>query len=149
MFVTLYRRKDFFAGLLFITVGVLTSLLAHHYPLGTAMRMGPGYFPFLLGLTLAGLGLLVLLGACKFQGEHVEPLTLKPILFIGGSLLLFALAIRPLGFLLAAGGLVLISGLAHWESRWRELGALSVALTLFSAAVFHYGLGLPFDLLPV
>jgi hypothetical protein len=149
MLVTLYRRKDFFAGLLFIAVGVLTSLLARHYPLGTAMRMGPGYFPFILGLALAALGLLILLGACKFEGDHVEPLTLKPILFVGGSLLLFALAIRPLGFLLAASGLVVISGLAHWETRWRELGALSLALTAFSAAVFHYGLGLPFDLLPV
>jgi len=149
MFISLYRRQDFSAGLFFIAAGVLTSALAHNYPLGTAMRMGPGYFPFLLGFALAALGLLILLGACKFEGDHVEPLTLKPILFVGGSLLLFALAIRPLGFLAAAAGLVLISGLAHWETRWRELGALSFALTLFSAAVFHYGLGLPFDLLPV
>jgi len=127
MFVTLYRRKGFFASLLFITISVLTSLLDRHYPLGTAMRMGPGYCPFLLGLPLAGLGLL---RVCKFQGEHVGPQPLQSILFIGG-------------------GLVLISGLTHWESCRRELDALSMALALYSAAIFHYGLGLPFDLLPI
>lgn len=146
-------QRDVVAGLLFLATGLAVVAIAGRYPLGTAMRMGPGYFPTLLG------GLLALLGACitckglrcdRTLGHlRLEPPSWRPPLLISGSVLLFAGAIQSLGLAIAALAVTAVSGIAHSEFRWRELALTSVSLSVFVVAVFAYGLRLPLRVWPI
>ena len=62
--------KDFFAGVLFVAVGIAAIVIAANYPLGTAARMGPGYFPRILGILLILLGCALALRALRLQGSR-------------------------------------------------------------------------------
>lgn len=156
MHLHILRRRDFIAGSLFIAFGVAAAGGALRYPLGTAMRMGPGYFPLLLGGLLALLGLTIALAALRVvpDGEgaddgRVERISFKPVLLVAVGVLLFALTVNALGLVLATVALVVVSGIAHHETRWREVAVLAAGLAAFAVGVFFYGLGLPFEVLPV
>lgn len=143
-------RKDFNAGLGFIAIGAFFAAVATTYPMGSALRMGPGYFPAILGGLLVVLGIAVLARGFAVDGEDPAPVRWRPLLWITGSVAGFALLIGPLkaGLVLSAIALVIACARGGWEFRWREAVPLSLALTAFTVLVFHYGLGLPFRLWP-
>lgn len=141
------NMRDAAAGGLFVAIGGLFAFGATRLDLGTAFQMGPGYFPFVLSLVMMALGAAILLGSLGSPGEA------KRLRFAGrGALvvvavpIIFGLTVRGLGL---AGAVAVIAFLSIYASRHataRRAIIISVALTLFCAGVFHYGLGLPIPL---
>ncbi len=152
MYIKLLNRCDSLAGLFFILMGGLTIFLASDYPLGTAMRMGSGYFPLVLGAALCVLGVVVLLRSVRIKNVgNLAPgaLAWRPLAFIVAGVVAFGLLTPNVGLLAAIVVLTLLSGLARREAQWRELLGLSAVLSLFGVGVFAYGLGLPLPVWPV
>ena len=140
---------DFWTGLLFGGFGLFAALYAaNHYALGTAVRMGPGYFPTWIGGLVALLGLALLVHSLRFDGPRLPRLHVRPVVFILAASVAFGYLLKPLGLVLATILLVAASAAGGHEFRWREVLLLAVALAIFSLGVFVYGLGLPFPLWP-
>lgn len=151
MHIRLLSRRDSLAGLLFIAFGLIGAYLSTAYPMGTAMRMGAGYFPLLLSGVLALLGLVVLGRSVRIDedaDDASEGIAWRPAAFIGGGVIAFALLAPHQGLLLATVVLTVLSGFAQRDVRVRELLGLSALLAVFGVAVFSYGLGLPLPVLP-
>lgn len=141
--------KDFWAGLMFIGVGLFFLVwAATHYQIGTAVRMGPAYFPILLGGLLAFLGALVLVESFAMEGPPVPTFSFRPLILISVACVAYGYLMKPLGLVLATVALVVISAYGGHEFKWKEVIILSVALVVFSVLVFVKGLTLPFPLWP-
>ncbi|MFC3146077.1 tripartite tricarboxylate transporter TctB family protein [Piscinibacterium candidicorallinum] len=143
---------DFWSGMMFITVGLFFSIYGRiNYDLGTAGRMGPGYFPFWLGLILAGLGLIVLFGAlsAKRQEEEVGAWDWKSIVFVLGATVIFGFMLRPVGMILAVTVLVAVASLASHESRFGAVIKGGVAGVVAFELCFLLGRTLTSALRPV
>ncbi|MGD0845096.1 MAG: tripartite tricarboxylate transporter TctB family protein [Geobacteraceae bacterium] len=140
--------KDFWAGLMFIAFGLFFVIGARNYNLGTAARMGPAYFPTILGGLMAVIGGIVFFRSFVAKGGKVSPIPLRLFFFITLSLLLFGYLLEPIGLVLALALLIVVSAFAGHEFRLREVLLLSVLLIILSVLVFAKGLGLPFPLWP-
>lgn len=134
--------KDFWAGVLFIVLGGSACLIALDYAMGSAGRMGPGYFPRILGLLLAGLGLILVLRSFRLQGEKISFPTFVPLGVVLLSVFVFGIAVNYLGLVLSTIVLVLIASAASHEYRWKESVIASLALAVFVVIAFRYGLKL-------
>ena len=157
-------QQDWWAGLMFIAFGVffivvalgtpefidkmVGSRLIPGYQMGSSVRMGPAYFPVMLGGLLAFLGLLVLLDSLVEEGPAVAKFHFRPLIFIAISSLAFAYLLKPLGLVLASVALVFISAYGGHEFKWKEVAIMSVVLVIFSVLVFVKGLSLPFPVCP-
>lgn len=141
------RNKDFWAGAMLIVVGVATVLIARDYPFGTASRMGPGYFPSVLGgiLTLFGLVLLArgLRGGEKIAGGF----SLRALIILPTSFVLFGVLIDRAGFVPALAVVIFGSALAGSEFRLGEVTLLTIVLTALCVAIFSFGLQMPYPLI--
>lgn len=141
--------KDFWAGLMFIAFGLgAMGISLTHYQFGTAVRMGPGYFPTVLGGLMATLGLIILIGSLTVEGPKVPKFNFRPLLLVLIGVLAYGYLMKPLGLVLATVALVAISALGGHEFRIKEVVILSVVMAVFSIAVFVKGLTLPFPLCP-
>ncbi len=140
--------KDFWAGLMFIGFGIGFAAVAQNYQLGNAVRMGPAYFPTMLGGLLAVLGLAILIQSLVVAGPKVPQFLFRPIVFILLGIVLFGVLLKPLGMVLAAAIVVVVGALGGHEFRWKEVAILYVVLAVFSVLVFVKGLGLPFPVWP-
>ena len=141
-------QKDFWAGLLFIFFGLFFLYVARNYQMGSAVRMGPAYFPTVLGGMLAVLGAIVLLQSVILQGPKIPKMSFKPIFFISLALILFGYLLKPLGFVLSLIILIFVSAFGGHEFKTKEVCILAVVLIFFSVLVFVKGLTLPFPLWP-
>jgi hypothetical protein len=119
-----------------------------HYQMGTAVRMGPAYFPAVLGGMLAVLGGIILLGSLVTQGAKVPEFHFRPVVFISIGVVLYGYLMKPLGLILATAALVYVSAFGGHEFKWKEVTILFVILAVFSWAVFVKGLTLPFPMWP-
>jgi len=146
--VKIRSQKDFWCGALFVAIGIGFMIVARNYRFGTAARMGPGFFPTMLGGLLAGLGLLLSIPSLVHDGDAFPKLHLRPLLTILFGIVVFALSMQPLGFVLAAVILILICGFADPDLRPIESAGLAVLLTAFCVGVFFLLLGLPLNLWP-
>ena len=140
--------RDFWAGVMFVVVGALFAGIAYTYKLGTAARMGPGFFPFWLGLILVILGVAVAIGGMRTAGEKVEKFNWIPIMWVLGSIVVFGLLFKITGMLIAGLLLVIGSSLGGDKFILRDVLLLAVGLTVFCALVFVVGLKLPIPLCP-
>jgi hypothetical protein len=140
--------KDFWSGVMFCGFAATAILAARGYSLGSAGKMGPGYFPLLLAGVLGGLGAILIGRSVVLDGEPVSRLHLFPLAVIAAAVCLFGLLIEPLGLVVALAVSIVLSAWAGPQFRLTETVALTAALILFSVAVFVYGLGLPFDIWP-
>ena len=140
--------KDFWAGLIFLTLGGGFILLAQQYRPGDMHRMGPAMFPTLVGALLAALGAILMLRACVFAGEPVPRFHLRPIGVTLLAIAVFGVALQFLGLVAAVAALVLIGGYAAREACALENILLAAGMSVFSAAVFVWLLGLPLPLWP-
>jgi len=132
--------KDFLTGILFLLFGAATMVLSRGLTIGTGARMGPGYFPFALGLFLAVLG-AVLLWRSLLRAKDLQPwpsLQLKPLAIVLLSVFLFSQILRPFGLLLSTALLVVMVSKASHEFRWREALANAAVLVVIVLAVFVY-----------
>jgi len=92
-------QKDFLSGIMFICVGAAFAIGATNYTIGSGARMGPGYFPLVLGILLAIGGAVVLAGSLRFGaagGEPVGRIAWKPLLLIIGANLVFGVLLGGL-----------------------------------------------------
>lgn len=140
--------KDFWAGLMFIGFGLFFMIVARNYQMGSAVRMGPAYFPTVLGGIMAVLGAIVFLQSLLFEGAKLPKFSFKPIFYISLALILFAYLLKPVGFVLALVIMVFVSAFGGHEFRAKEVAILTVVLIIFSVLVFVKGLTLPFPLWP-
>jgi len=141
--------KDFWAGLMFIGFGLFFVIWALiHYQMGTAVRMGPAYFPAVLGGLLAVLGAFVLFGSFAIEGPPVPAFSYRPLILISVACVLYGYLMKPLGLVGATAALVYVSALGGHEFNWKEVTILYLILIAFSWLVFVKGLTLPFPVWP-
>jgi hypothetical protein len=140
--------KDFWAGVMFCGFAVVAILAARGYSLGTAGKMGPGYFPILLGGVLGMLGAILIGRSLVLYGEPLPPMQVLPLAVIALAVCLFGVLIEPFGLIAALAVLTLVSAWAGPQFRWDEAVTLAVALTAFSIGVFVHALGLPLPIWP-
>jgi len=142
--------KDFWAGLMFVGIGFVFFYFSKQFPMGTAVRMGPAYFPSILGGLLILLGLIIFAKAFLFDGEPPRKTQWFPMLMILGSVVAFAIIIGPLnlGIVAATIAVVIISAAGGYEFKWKEAIISAIVLAITVPAIFHYGLGLPFKIFP-
>ena len=143
----LRNNRDLWAGVMLIVTGVAAVVMARDYHFGTALRMGPGYFPSVLGGLLVLFGLYLVAQGLR-SGEQIEGnWSLRGLIVLPLALVLFGLLMEHAGFVPALMVLIVGSALASSEFRLIEVLLLAVGLTAFSVALFIYGLGLPYPLL--
>lgn len=144
------NQRDFGAGIMYMVIGLFFAILATQYPMGTAAKMGPGYFPFFLGILMFLLGVLVLLQSfsAKAAIESIPKFNWRIIAQITGSVVLYGLLLPRLGFLVAVVVLVLVSASASKEFTWKGSLINAGFLVAFTYSVFVLGLKLQFPLLP-
>jgi len=140
--------KDFWSGLFFIAVAVGFIGLSRQYNMGNMHRMGPALFPTLVGTLLAGLGLVMALRSFAIDGPSVPRFHARPILISMIAIVLFGVALQNSGLVAAVTALVIVGAVASSESRVLETIGLTIALIVFSVAVFVWLLGLPIPLWP-
>ena len=140
-------NKDFWAGLLLVVTGAGAFAIARGYPMGTALRMGAGYFPMVLGGLLVVLGGVLMLRAIRSTDSLHGPVSWRALIILPLALCLFGFLVDRAGFVPAMLVIVIGSALAGTEFKVIEVLALAVALTALSVAVFIYGLGLPYPLI--
>ena len=147
MKLELSNNKDIWSGLMLIGLGAAAILVARNYPFGTALRMGPGFFPVVLGGLLIVFGLTILALGLR-QGESMAgSWSLRALIILPLSLVLFGLLMEYAGFVPAMLVLIFGSATASTEFRFVEVLLFSIGLTALSVAVFVWALGLPYPLI--
>jgi len=144
-------QRDFWAGLMFVGIGIGFAWGATHYRFGSSAQPGPGYFPLGLGLMLAAIGALVLFKSLTLEadgGDPIGPVAWKPLLVVLGSVALFGALLPLLGLIPTLPVLIVISALAGDEFHLAEALVNAAVLTLGSWLVFIKGLGLIIPLWP-
>ena len=132
-------------GAFFMVVGIIFAWLSLQVELGSWLRIGPGGIPLALSLLLILLGVIILLAALREIGEPVSVIAWRGIVFITLAPIIFGLTVRGLGFVGSVFITALFACFASFRMKPLHAVALSVALTIFSTAVFNYALGLPFE----
>ena len=152
-------QKDFFAGLMFLVVGGGFAWGATTYSVGTGARMGPGYFPLLLGIILAVIGAVIMFKATVVETEGGDPIgkwAWKQIVFIIGANLLFGIllaglpsfGIPAMGLIIAIYGLTFVASLAGSSFNFKEVFILATVLAAGSYVAFVWALALQFPVWP-
>jgi hypothetical protein len=145
------NQKDFWAGVMFVLFGGFFAGFGTQYTFGTAARMGPGYFPTVLGIILMLLGLIVAVSGMSSKGpeEKVNKFAWDVLGMILGSVVLFGILLNPLGLIGSLLALILLSSYASHEHTWKAAIGNSVVLIALCLFVFVYALSLQFQLWPM
>ena len=139
--------KDFWAGLMLIGIGAAAMFIARDYRFGSAVRMGPGFFPTILGGILVAFGICIVAVGLRSGEKIQERLSIRALILLPLSLVLFGVLMERAGFIPALAALVFVAAASGREFRIMEVLLLTVFLTVTSAALFIWGLGLPYPLL--
>jgi hypothetical protein len=140
-------QKDFYSGLMFMLIGGGFAWGATNYSVGTGARMGPGYFPLLLGLVLAVLGAFIMFYSLVEHTEDGEPIgkfVWRPIVFVLGANVAFGILLAGLpsfgvpamGLILAIYALVIIASMAGDHFVLRDVLILATILSVGSYLAF-------------
>lgn len=141
-------NKDLWAGLMYIGTGVLGIGMALDYPFGSALRMGPGYFPSVLSGIMIFFGIYCLVLGLRKNHEKIQGnWSVRALIVLPISMVVFGFLMEESGFVAAMIALVIVSAAAGREFKWMEVGALTIGLTVVCAAGFIYGLGLPYPMI--
>jgi putative tricarboxylic transport membrane protein len=140
--------KDFVAGLLFIAIGIGAIVIATNYPLGSAARMGPGYFPRMLGILLIFLGAILALRALRLQGAPLPRWPWRPTIVVLGSVVLFGLIVNRVGVALSTVVMVVLASSASHEFRPVESVIAGVLLAIAAVGIFILGIKLQLPIWP-
>lgn len=140
--------KDFWAGLMFLAFGVGFAWVAQNYQMGTSVRMGPAYFPTVLGGILALIGIAIVIQSLVTTGGPVPKFYFRPLVLIVFAVVIFGVLLKPLGLVLSLAILVGIGAFGGFEFKSKEVAILYVVLAIFSVWVFVKGLGLPIPVWP-
>jgi len=152
-------QKDFCAGLMFTVVGAAFALGATTYSIGDGARMGPGYFPLMLGIVLAAMGAFVTFQSLvveKEGGDRIGAIAWKPLGYIIGANVLFGvllgglpkIGVPSMGLIAGIYGLTFVSSLAGGEFKAKEVAILATILAIGSYLAFVVLLKLQFPVWP-
>jgi hypothetical protein len=141
------NSKDFWTGIIYVVFGLAAVIIARDYGMGVALKMGPAYFPTVLG------GLLILIGFISLVRSFIRPggpigiYAFKALLLVTASTILFGLIVRGAGLVIALPLLVIVSSYASHKFRWKHSLAMAAGLTVFCLLIFLKGLGVPLPVL--
>jgi hypothetical protein len=141
------NNKDFWAGMMFLGTGAGAMLMARHYPFGSTLRMGPGYFPVILSGILILFGIYVTARGLRNNEKIKGNWSVRALIVLPLSIVAFGVLMNLAGFIPALVALVFLSAAAGREFKLLEVLLVTVLLTLLSVAVFIWGLGLPYPLI--
>ena len=144
-------QKDFVSGILLVIVGAAFAVGATNYSFGVAVRPGPGYFPFGLGIILALLGVVVLFSAFKQErkgGDPIGKIPWRPLLCVVGAIVFFGFFLPRLGFVISFPIMIVLTAAGSNEFTWKDALLNATILTVMSYAIFIYGLQLTIPLWP-
>lgn len=133
--------------MIYIGFGASAIFIARDYVMGTAVRMGPAYFPTILGGLLILIGTISLVRSFIVRGTPIGALAFKGISFVVGSTVVFGLVVRGAGLVVALALLVIISAYGSVRFRWAPTIVMAVGLTIFCVLVFIKGLGVPLPII--
>lgn len=137
-------RQDLIGGLIAVALAIYVLVEASQYPMGSLLRMGPGFFPCVVGFIILLLGLSLIAASFrkrpKADGAKVR---LRPVIAIGFGVMAFALLLERFGLIPATLALVMLSSLAEPNWRWRRTVILAVAMSAFVFLLFVVVLGMP------
>ena len=139
--------KDLWTGILFIAVGLAAIIFVRNHQMGTAMRMGPAYYPTMLGLLQVMIGIAVLLRALVRPGLPLGRFALAKIALVLGAIVLFGLLLRGMGLIIAIVVIVVLSAFASENFRWPVALLLAVGIAVCSAIIFVLLLGIPIPMI--
>lgn len=142
------NKTDLLAGLMFAGVGLGAMVISREYAMGTAAKMGPGYFPTVLSALLVLIGLGISMAALRSTSAPAPHLAWRPIIGITLSVVLFGILIEGGGLAIAATAACIVSRLARSGHGWRETLVVTAVVVVLNALIFYYGLGLQFPLWP-
>lgn len=144
------NKQNFWSGVMFIVIGSAFAWKSLDYSMGTAARMGPGYFPHWLGVLMAILGVLILLGSLskKAAATEIDKFDFKIVAIITASVVVFAFILQPVGLVISMLVLVIISAMASHEFTWKVTIANAVFLAILCYLAFIVGLKLVFPIWP-
>ncbi len=141
------RNRDFWSGLMFFLFGAVAVFVAREYPFGKALRMGPGYFPTLMGWILILFGIYIMGKGLRRSEKIQDNWSIRAMILLPIMIILFGVLMERAGFIPALALLAFGSAAASKEFHWGEVLLLTVVLTGLSLTVFIWGLGLPFPLI--
>ena len=144
MKLQLPNNKDFWAGMMLIGAGAAAIFIARDYRFGSTMRMGPGFFPSILGGILVLFGIYIMVMGLRRKEKIQGHWSVRALVMLPLSLVLFGVLMDHAGFIPALVALIFGSAAAGREFKWGEVLLLTVLLTVLSVAVFIWGLGLPY-----
>jgi len=147
MKLTLRNNKDFWAGLTFAGTGALAMFIARTYPFGTTLRMGPGYFPRILGGILVLFGVYVMVRGLRSNEKIQGNWSIRALIVLPLSMVVFGVLMELAGFIPALAALIFVSAASGREFKFKEVLLLTVILGVSSVAMFVWGLGLPYPLI--
>lgn len=140
-------NKDICSGVIFIIIAGLFMLNALKLPMGTSVRMGPGYFPLVLCVLLAALGVLTILKGLRQATDPPTRAAWGGLILITAAVIAFGVLVAPLGFIPALAIAVMISLFASVHMTFKLGVALIVGIVTFCWAVFIRGIKLPWPIL--
>jgi len=149
--MSIKSHRDFWAGLMFLVVGVGFAIGATNYSMGTSARPGAGYFPLGLGVLTALLGAFILFEALTIETEDGEPvgkIAWRPMIVIFLTIMVFGALLPRLGMILTIPILIVMTSLAGDEFRWRGVAINAAVLTFSSWVIFVWGRKLTMPLWP-
>jgi len=141
------NNRDFFAGLLYIFTGALAIFMALDYPFGSALRMGPGYFPRVLGGIMIAFGIVVMLMGMKNNEKIKGYWSIRALIVLPLSAVVFGVLMEEAGFIPALAALIPAAAASGKEFKWLEVVLLTIGLIIVSVLIFIWGLGLPYPLI--
>jgi hypothetical protein len=141
------NAKDFWTGLIYIFFGSSAILIARDYDMGTAIKMGPAYFPTVLGGLLMAIGVISVIRSFVIPGPPVGAFAFKGLVLVTVSVVAFGFVVRGLGLAIALPSLIIVSAYGSSRFRWRPTLLIAAGLTIFCVTVFLKGLGIPLPII--
>jgi putative tricarboxylic transport membrane protein len=141
------NAKDFWTGFIYLVVGSGALIISRDYDMGTAVKMGPAYFPILLSVLLMIIGIISVLRSFFKSGSPIGVVAWKGLVLIVASTLLFGMIVRGAGLIIALPLLVIVSASASARFSWKTSLAEAVGITVFCIVIFLKGLGVPLPIL--
>ena len=130
-----------------VVIGLGAMFIARDYPIGSALRMGPGYFPVALGGIMFLFGVYIMVQGLISKEKVTGNWSLRALIILPVAMVVFGVVVERAGFVPALIGLTIISAAAGSQFKFLEVLLLAIGLTVGSAALFIYGLGMPYPLI--
>ena len=141
------NNRDFFGGLMYIVTGAVGMWIARDYPFGSALRMGPGYFPSVLAGMMIAFGVAIMMMGFKNNEKIKGNWSIRALIVVPLATVTFGYLMEEAGFIPALLVLIPFAAVAGREFKLVEIALLTVGLTILSTLMFIKGLGLPYPLI--